>query len=85
MNHVFVVREELSKERPDVVREIFRMFVESRALAEEQPGRVLPPIGLDANRKALATAIQFAYEQRVIPRQLSVDELFDETTATLTL
>jgi len=84
MNHVFVVREELSKERPDVVREIFRMFVESRRLAGEQPGKILPPIGLDANRKALEMAIQFAFEQKVIPRRLSVDELFDDTTAVLT-
>ena len=83
MNHVLVVREELSKERPDVVREIFRMFVESRKLAEDQPGKILPPIGLDANRKALEMAIQFAYEQKVISRRLSVDELFDDTTAGL--
>jgi 4,5-dihydroxyphthalate decarboxylase len=84
MNHVFVVREELSKDRPDVVREMFRMFVESRGLAGEQPGKVLPPIGLDANRKALEMAIQYAHEQKVIPRRLSVDELFDDTTAALT-
>ena len=84
MNHVFVVREELSRERPDVIREMFRMFVESRQLAEEQPGKVLPPIGLEANRKALEMAIQFAYEQKVIPRRLSVDELFDDTTGLLT-
>ena len=84
MNHIFVVRQELSKERPDVVGEIFRMFVDSRALAEEQPGKVLPPIGLEANRKALEMAIQYAFEQHVIPRRLSVDELFDETTAALT-
>ena len=61
-----------------------RMFVESRGLAGEQPGKVLPPIGLDANRKALEMAIQYAHEQKVIPRRLSVDELFDDTTAALT-
>ena len=84
MNHVFVVREELSRERPDVVREMFRMFVESRRMAPETPGKVLPPIGVEANRKALEMAIQYSYEQKVIPRLLSVDELFDETTAALT-
>ena len=85
MNHVFVVREELSRERPDVVAEIFRMFVESRALAPETPTKVLPPIGLEANRKSLEMAIQWSYEQKVIPRRLSVDELFDDTTAALTI
>jgi 4,5-dihydroxyphthalate decarboxylase len=83
MNHVFVVREELSKAQPDLVAEIFRMFVESRALAPDTPGKVLPPIGLEANRKSLEMAIQWSYEQKVIPRRLSVDELFDDTTAAL--
>lgn len=83
MNHVFVVRDELSRERPDIVAEIFRMFVESRALAPDTPGKVLPPIGLEANRKSLEMAIQWSYEQKVIPRRLSVDELFDDTTAAL--
>jgi 4,5-dihydroxyphthalate decarboxylase len=83
MNHVFVVRQELSTERPDVVREMFRMLVESRNLAPESAKATIPPIGLDANRKALAMAIQWSYEQKVIPRRLSVDELFDDATAAL--
>ena len=32
INHVFVIRQELSRERPDVVREVFRMVAESRSL-----------------------------------------------------
>jgi 4,5-dihydroxyphthalate decarboxylase len=83
MNHVFVVREELSRERPDVVREIFRMLAESRALAPEPARTTIPPIGVEANRKALEMAIDWSYEQKVIPRRLSVDELFDDTTAGL--
>ena len=85
MNHVFVVHQDLSKERPDVVREIFRMLVESRNLAPDSAKTTIPPIGLDENRKALDMAIQWAYEQRVLPRRLSVDELFDDTTAALTI
>jgi 4,5-dihydroxyphthalate decarboxylase len=83
MNHVFVVRQELSRERPDIVRDIFRMLVESRGLAPDSARTVIPPIGLDANRKGLEMAIQYACEQKVIPRRLSVDELFDDTTAAL--
>ena len=81
INHMFVVREELSKERPDVVRDIYRMLVESRQFAPVSPTR--PPIGLEANRKGLELAIQWSYEQKIIPRRLSVDELFDDTTAAL--
>ena len=81
INHVFVVRKELSKERPDVVREIYRMIVESRRFAPESATR--PPFGLEANRKGLQLAIDWSYEQKIIPRRLSVDELFDDTTAAL--
>ena len=81
INHVFVVRQELSKERPDVVRELYRMIVESRKFAPESSTR--PPFGLEANRKGLQLAIDWSYEQQIIPRRLSVDELFDDTTASL--
>lgn len=81
INHVFVVREEVSRERPDVVRDIFRLLVESRRFAPESATR--PPVGLEANRKGLELAIEWSYEQRLIPRRLSVDELFDDTTAAL--
>lgn len=83
INHIFVVREELSRERPDVVREIFRMLVESRKLAPESATSTLPPLGFHQNRKGLDMAIQWSYDQKLIPRRLSVDELFDETTASL--
>jgi len=81
INHMFVVREDLSKERPDVVRDIYRMLVESRKFAPESATR--PPAGLEPNRKGLELAIRWSFEQKIIPRMLSVDELFDATTAAL--
>jgi len=85
INHMFVVRQDLSRERPDIVRDIFRMLVESRNLAADSAKTPIPPIGLDANRKGLEMAIHWSYEQKIIPRRLSVDELFDDTTAALTI
>jgi 4,5-dihydroxyphthalate decarboxylase len=83
INHLFVVRQELSKERPDVVREIYRMLVESRNLAPASATAELPPYGLSAIRKTIELAIDWAFDQKIIPRRLAVDELFDETTALL--
>jgi 4,5-dihydroxyphthalate decarboxylase len=40
-------------------------------------------MGLEANRKGLEMAIDWSYEQKIIPRRLRVDELFDDTTAQL--
>nr|WP_321985970.1 hypothetical protein [uncultured Lichenicoccus sp.] len=83
INHMFVVHERIVKERPDVVRAIFRMIVESRNLTEGGVPNIYPPIGLEANRKGIQLAIDWAFEQKIISNKLSVDELFDETTAAL--
>jgi 4,5-dihydroxyphthalate decarboxylase len=82
INHMFVVHEDISKQRPDVVRELYRMVVESRNLAEGVPA-VFPPIGLEANRKGLQLAIDWALDQKIIPHRLSVDEMFDDVTGSL--
>jgi 4,5-dihydroxyphthalate decarboxylase len=83
INHMFVVREELSRERPDVVREIYRMIVESNAAAPESARKEVAPFGLEANRKAIQTAIDWSLEQKLIPRRFEVDELFDDVTRVL--
>jgi 4,5-dihydroxyphthalate decarboxylase len=83
INHMFVVREDIAKNRPDVVRELFRMIVESRAAAPAKAAASIPPLGLEANRKGLEMAIEWSFEQKIIPRRLEVDELFDETTTNL--
>jgi 4,5-dihydroxyphthalate decarboxylase len=83
INHMFVVHEDIARTRPDVVGEIYRMLVESRDAASIPASTVFPPIGLEANRKGLQMAIDWSIEQKIIPRRLSVDELFNDTTAAL--
>ncbi|MEI7290960.1 phosphate ABC transporter substrate-binding protein [Paraburkholderia tropica] len=82
INHMFAVHTDLTKARPDIVREIYRMIAESRSLAEGVPA-IFPPIGLEENRKGLQLAIDWALDQKIIPRRLSVDELFDDVTGSL--
>ena len=83
VNHLFVVHQDLSRHRPDVVREIYRLLAESRAQAPAAAVAGLPPLGFQANRVGLAMAIDWAVEQKIIPRRLSVEELFDDVTASL--
>jgi 4,5-dihydroxyphthalate decarboxylase len=83
INHMIAIHADLASKRPDVVRELHRMIVDSRNLAPASALATFPPVGLEANRKGLEMAIQWSYEQKIIPRLLSVDELFDDTTATL--
>ena len=41
------------------------------------------PLGLEANRRGLQMALDWSFEQKIIPRRLAMDELFDDTTAQL--
>jgi 4,5-dihydroxyphthalate decarboxylase len=83
INHMFVVHQDVSKQHPEAVREIYRMIAESRALTEGGTPAVFPPLGLEANRKGLQTAIDWALDQKIIPHKLTVDELFDDVTGSL--
>jgi len=84
VNHIFVVNTDLSKKRPDVVKEIFRLLLASKKAAPLPPGTVDSlPFGVAALRKPLELITQYAFEQKIIPRRIEVDELFDDTTRAL--
>ena len=77
-NHFIIVPNTLCDERPDVVREVYRMLVDSRNASEKvRNARIdATPVGIEANRKALELGIQYALQQHMITRPVSVDELF---------
>ncbi len=83
INHLFVVHESLSRDRPDVVRELYRMIKESRELTEGGLPDPFPPMGFEANRKGIQLAIDWAYDQKIIPEKMSVEALFDDVTRNL--
>jgi len=85
INHMVVVRESLSGERPDVVREVFRKLHESKRAAGLAHGAALDPyrFGVEACRPILEIIIDFCHRQELIPHRMSVDELFDDTTRAL--
>ena len=83
INHMMVVRESISKSRPDVVKEIYRVLKESRRGAQPAPDNsLLDPLrfGVEANRRSLELIIDYSFRQKLIPRKFSVDELFDDVT-----
>jgi 4,5-dihydroxyphthalate decarboxylase len=85
INHMVAVKESLSKSDPDAVREIYRLLAESKKVAKlPKPGEFdTNPFGLEANRRNLEVAIDYVYQQRMIPRRFKVDELFDDATCKL--
>jgi 4,5-dihydroxyphthalate decarboxylase len=85
INHMVVVREELSRPRPDVVKEVFRTVYESKKAAGLPDSGAMDPyrFGVEACRPILEIIIDYCFQQKLIPRRVSVDELFDDTTRAL--
>jgi 4,5-dihydroxyphthalate decarboxylase len=86
INHMLVIRDEIAKRHPQVVTEVYRLFKQSKAASAttKEPAldslRSLDPLrfGIEANRKSLEKIIDYAFQQKLIPRRFAVDELFDE-------
>ena len=83
INHMAVVRDTIVKSRPDVVKEIYRLLLESKRAAKlPTDGTPDDPLrfGIEPNRKALEVIIDMCVEQKLIARRFTVDELFQDTS-----
>jgi 4,5-dihydroxyphthalate decarboxylase len=74
VNHVIVVRESLATDGP-AVRELFRLFRDSRELMGTAVDRASTPLGLAANRRNLEVALSVADGQGLLARPLTVEDL----------
>lgn len=84
INHMVVVKEELTRSDPDAICEIWRQMKEAKRVANEAPAAAaFTPFGLEANRHNIEVAIDYAFRTRMIPRAFKVDELFNDVTAPL--
>jgi 4,5-dihydroxyphthalate decarboxylase len=76
INHMVVVKQELSDAHPDLVREVHRLLT---AAASDLP----PRMPADDMRRSLKMIICYSAQQGLIPRAFTVDELFDDVTRAL--
>jgi 4,5-dihydroxyphthalate decarboxylase len=86
VNHIVVVKSELSKSDPDAVREFYRMLKDSYKASNEpapKDGIDKRPIGYSANKRNFEVAAEYAWKQRIIARPLKLEEMFDATTRAL--
>ncbi len=82
LNHVIVVRESLAQD-DEAVRELFRLFRDSRELAGTAADPLSTPLGLEANRRNLEVAIAVADAQGLLARPLTVGDLVTDVVASL--
>ena len=78
INHMVVVSTDLSRRHPDVVREVHRLLAESAKAAP-----AAPRFTADEMRRSLQLITHYVAQQKLIPREFSVDELFDDVTRAL--
>ena len=86
VNHIVVVKSELSKTNPDAVREVYRMLKESyQASTEAAPkdGINKRPIGYSANKRNFEVAAQYATRGGILAKEIKLDDMFDATTRAL--
>jgi 4,5-dihydroxyphthalate decarboxylase len=85
INHMVVLTEKLAKSDPQIVKEIYRLLLQAKSAAGlPKAGEIdFLPFGLEACRPALQTVIKYALQQRLIPRKIEVEDLFDDTTRVL--
>jgi 4,5-dihydroxyphthalate decarboxylase len=75
INHMVVVRQDLSATHPEAVREVHRLLDEANKASVASPR-------FDAQemRRSLDLITSYAAQQGLIPRAFSFDELFDDVT-----
>jgi hypothetical protein len=66
------VKSSLVEADPELPRKLTDLFERARG----GDAASVPPIGIDPNRKAFETIARYCYEQKVTPRQLTIEEMF---------
>jgi 4,5-dihydroxyphthalate decarboxylase len=84
INHLAVIRQSIVASRPDVVREVYRVLSESRSAAALPTG-VDDPLrfGVGANRRSIEQMVAYAFQQGLISRCPTADELFADAVRVL--
>lgn len=64
---------------PGTAREVWRLLQEGKRFVGALAGPDPVPFGIAVNRSSLELIAEYAYQQQLIPRRISVDEMFAET------
>ena len=80
INHVVVIRREHALADPGVVRALIGLFAASKAASDRpKPERDNCPFGRAAIEPALVMAMRLAFDQRLLPRPLTLDEVWADS------
>ncbi|MCX8997084.1 phosphate ABC transporter substrate-binding protein [Rhizobiaceae bacterium BDR2-2] len=82
INHMVVVSEDLLQRSPGAAAGFFEAIAESKRAGNGivEDGVDMNPLGVEALRPSLEMIIDYSLQQGLIPRRLTVDELFHHAT-----
>ena len=83
INHLIVMRSADVVRDPETAREVWRLLCEGKRLAGLPPDPDPLAFGIEPLRKSLELIAGYAYQQGLIPKRMSVDDMFAETRAIL--
>ena len=81
INHMIAVRKDVALAWPETIREFWRALSLAKPPAGDGPD--MAAIGISANRPALALMLSYCEQQRLLPRPLTLDDIFTEAIAVL--
>ena len=75
---MIVARREIAESRADLMRELFALFAASKAASDApKQARDSAPMGSEAVAPSLAMALRLAEEQGLLPRPLTLAEVWE--------
>jgi 4,5-dihydroxyphthalate decarboxylase len=76
VNHMVVVTDELARDNPKAVAELYQLLEASRQAAPPKGDIDTAPFGKETNRKALELLMSYAVQQQLVSRAIPVEELY---------
>jgi 4,5-dihydroxyphthalate decarboxylase len=76
VNHMVVVTDELARDNPKAVAELYRLLEAGRKAAPPTGEIDTAPFGKETNRKALGLLMTYAVQQQLISKAIPVDTLY---------
>jgi 4,5-dihydroxyphthalate decarboxylase len=79
INHMVVVKKSLVEQQPEVVRQVYELLRRGKTSTMPSSDPIeTSPFGIEATRPALELVIDYAHQQKIIPRRYSVDEIYED-------
>jgi 4,5-dihydroxyphthalate decarboxylase len=82
-NHIVVMRQDVAAANPEALRAVYDILKRGKEAAPTPTPANRLPTGFAALRKPLQLTIDFCARQQLLPRPLTVDELFADSLAIL--